>query len=108
VDSLPGKLATRVFEGGGNLAPERRFQVALAAALLARPQVLLVDDTRVALDADAERAVDEALARFAHRGGTVLRATLRPAARASADLHLALESGRPAEPTSRDDRAWLH
>ena len=108
VDSLPGKLATRVFEGGGNLAPERRFQIALAAALLSRPQVLLVDDTRVALDADAERAVDEALARFAHGGGTVLRATSRPAARAAADLHLPLDAGPRADVTTHDDRAWLH
>lgn len=106
--SLPQGLATRIQEGGANLAPERRFQVALAAALLARPSVLLVDDSRVALPPDAEQALEQALAAFASRGGSVLRFTCRDSARAAADVRLQLDCGVTDRQQVRRDSAWLH
>lgn len=108
VATLPQGLATRIHEGGVNVAAERRFQVALAAALLAKPKVLLVDDSRVVLPADAERALEQVLADFVAGGGLVLRCTHRAGARGAANRHLRLDA-RTAEPAASDhDHAWLH
>ncbi len=83
VADLPWGLDTRIGEQGMALSGGQRQRVALARAILARPQVLLLDDPLSALDVHTEAKVTEALAHVltastalvvAHRPSTVLLA----------------------------------
>lgn len=80
---LPWGLETRIGEQGMALSGGQRQRLALARAVLARPAVLVLDDTLSALDVHTEKLVEEALRRVladttglivAHRASTVLLA----------------------------------
>jgi ATP-binding cassette subfamily B protein len=83
VHDLPWGLDTRIGEQGMSLSGGQRQRLALARAVLAQPQVLVLDDTLSALDVHTEKLVEEALRRVladttglvvAHRASTVLLA----------------------------------
>jgi ATP-binding cassette subfamily B protein len=83
VADLPWGLDTRIGEQGMALSGGQRQRVALARAILARPEVLLLDDPLSALDVHTEarvtRALTEVLATstalvVAHRPSTVMLA----------------------------------
>ena len=83
VHDLPWGLDTRIGEQGMSLSGGQRQRLALARAVLARPRVLVLDDTLSALDVHTERLVEDALRRVladatgivvAHRASTVLLA----------------------------------
>jgi ATP-binding cassette, subfamily B, bacterial len=83
VHDLPWGLETRIGEQGLSLSGGQRQRLALARAVLARPKVLVLDDTLSALDVHTEKLVEEALERVlgqttalivAHRASTVLLA----------------------------------
>jgi ATP-binding cassette subfamily B protein len=61
VYELPFGLDTRIGEQGMSLSGGQRQRLALARAILARPKVLVLDDTLSALDVHTEAAVIEAL-----------------------------------------------
>src|SRR6185437_16811963 len=80
---LPWGLETRVGEQGYTLSGGQRQRLALARAVLGRPQVLVLDDPLSALDVHTEAQVERALRRVlagttalvvAHRPSTVLLA----------------------------------
>ena len=82
---LPFGLQTRIGEQGMSLSGGQRQRLALARAILARPRVLVLDDTLSALDVHTETIVTEALrvalagvtaVVVAHRASTVLLADL--------------------------------
>ena len=83
VRDLPWGLNTRIGEQGMSLSGGQRQRLALARAVLAKPAVLVLDDTLSALDIHTEALVEEALKRVlagvtgmvvAHRASTVLLA----------------------------------
>ena len=83
VYDLPWGLDTRIGEQGMSLSGGQRQRLALARAVLARPAVLVLDDTLSALDIYTEALVEAALRRVlsgvtgivvAHRASTVLLA----------------------------------
>ncbi len=83
VYDLPWGLSTRIGEQGMSLSGGQRQRLALARAVLARPTILVLDDTLSALDIHTEALVEEALQRVlvgvtgivvAHRASTVLLA----------------------------------
>ncbi|HLT62194.1 MAG TPA: ABC transporter ATP-binding protein, partial [Microlunatus sp.] len=83
VYDLPWGLNTRIGEQGMSLSGGQRQRLALARAVLAKPRVLVLDDTLSALDVHTEALVEEALKRVlvgvtgivvAHRASTVLLA----------------------------------
>ena len=83
VRDLPWGLDTRIGEQGMALSGGQRQRLALARAVLARPKVLVLDDTLSALDVHTEKLVEDALQSVlgsttglvvAHRASTVLLA----------------------------------
>lgn len=83
VHDLPFGLQTRIGEQGMSLSGGQRQRLALARAILARPAILVLDDTLSALDVHTEAVVTEGLRRVlrgvtaivvAHRASTVLLA----------------------------------
>ena len=83
VYELPWGLDTRIGEQGMSLSGGQRQRLALARAVLAKPTVLVLDDTLSALDIHTEALVEDALQRVldgvtgilvAHRASTVLLA----------------------------------
>jgi len=92
VDDLPWGLETRIGEQGLSLSGGQRQRLALARAVLARPQVLVLDDPLSALDVHTEALVEEALARVL-AGTTSLIVVHRPSTIALADRVALLERG---------------
>jgi len=82
-NDLPWGLETRVGEQGMSLSGGQRQRLALARAVLAKPAILVLDDTLSALDVHTEALVEEALRNVlsettgivvAHRASTVMLA----------------------------------
>jgi len=83
VYGLPHGLDTRIGEQGLSLSGGQRQRLALARAIVSRPEVLILDDPLSALDIHTEAAVEQALASvlagttalvIAHRASTVMLA----------------------------------
>ena len=111
VRDLPWGLDTRIGEQGMSLSGGQRQRLALARAVLARPAVLVLDDTLSALDIHTEALVEEALRTVlgrgrttgiivAHRASTVLLADrvalLQEGRIAAVGTHAELLAGVPA------------
>jgi ATP-binding cassette subfamily B protein len=92
VHDLPWGLDTRVGEQGLSLSGGQRQRLALARAILGRPQVLVLDDPLSALDVHTESLVEEALRRVLH-GVTALLVVHRPSTLALADRVAFLHDG---------------
>jgi ATP-binding cassette subfamily B protein len=88
---LPWGLGTRIGEQGMALSGGQRQRVALARAILARPEVLILDDPLSALDVATEERVTRALGELL-TGVTALVVAHRPSTVALAD-RVALLSG---------------
>ncbi|MFD5224724.1 ABC transporter ATP-binding protein [Microbacterium sp. NPDC058342] len=93
VDTLPEGLETIIGEEGLSLSGGQRQRLALARAVAAAPQVLVLDDPLSALDVDTEALVEEALRRVLAET-TALIVAHRPSTVALADRVALLERGR--------------
>ncbi len=91
--SLPDGYDTVVGERGMSLSGGQRQRLALAASLLSRPSVLLLDDTTSALDPVTETRVRATLNRLM-AGRTCFVVTHRVSTAMASDLVLVLEDGR--------------
>jgi ATP-binding cassette subfamily B protein len=89
---LPWGLDTRIGEQGMALSGGQRQRVALARAILARPQVLVLDDPLSALDVHTEERVTRALGEVL-AGTTALVVAHRPSTVALADRVALLDGG---------------
>ena len=89
---LPWGLDTRIGEQGMALSGGQRQRVALARAILARPQVLILDDPLSALDVHTEERVTRALGQIL-TGVTAIVVAHRPSTVALADRVALLDGG---------------
>jgi ATP-binding cassette subfamily B protein len=89
---LPWGLDTRIGEQGMALSGGQRQRVALARAILARPEVLILDDPLSALDVHTEERVTRALGEVL-AGTTALVVAHRPSTVALADRVALLAGG---------------
>ncbi len=109
INGFPYGFGTKVGERGLALSGGQRQRIAIARALLADPQLLVLDEATNALDSENEALVQQALRRLmkgrtnliiAHRLATVLGAQHIIVI----DKGLLVESGSPQELLSRDTR----
>ena len=96
VYDLPFGLQTRIGEQGMSLSGGQRQRLALARAVLGRPDVLVLDDPLSALDVHTEALVEEALRRVL-RSTTALIVAHRPSTVLLADRVALLVDGRIAD-----------
>lgn len=92
VASLPDGLDTRVGARGAMLSGGQRQRVSIARAVLAQPQVLILDESTSALDGDTERDLLMAIRRE-FIGRIVILVTHRPQAAAHATRTLEVRRG---------------
>ena len=92
VDKLPHGLDTKVGERGVTLSGGERQRVAIARTLLAKPDVLLLDEVTSQLDAGNELALRETI-RKVSKNSTVLAIAHRLSTVADAERIFVLEEG---------------
>jgi ATP-binding cassette subfamily B protein len=93
VERLPQGYETMLGERGYSLSGGQRQRIAIARAILADPQVLILDDATSAVDATKEHEIRAALAQVM-RGRTTLVIAHRPATIALADRVAVVDRGR--------------
>ena len=96
VERLPEGYETVLGERGLSLSGGQRQRIAIARAILADPQVLILDDATSAVDATKEHEIRAALSEVM-AGRTTLVIAHRPATIALADRVAVVEGGRITE-----------
>jgi ABC-type multidrug transport system fused ATPase/permease subunit len=102
VRDLPDGLDTIVGERGYRLSGGERQRLTIARVLLARPQVVILDEATAHLDSTSEAAVQAALAE-ALVGRTSIVIAHRLSTIRQADQILVIEEGRVAERGTHDE-----
>jgi ATP-binding cassette subfamily B protein len=90
--NLPQGYDTMLEEGAKNLSGGQRQRLAIARALLTRPEILILDEATSSLDPESERIVRENLAEIA-RNRTVIIVSHRLSMLRDADRTIVLQNG---------------
>jgi ATP-binding cassette subfamily B protein len=93
VDALPAGLDTRIGEGGVGLSGGQKQRLAIARALLKKPELLLLDEATSALDAESEEHIRATIEQLKGRC-TILVIAHRLSTVRQADRILVLQAGR--------------
>ena len=102
VERLPEGYETMLGERGFSLSGGQRQRLAIARAILADPQVLILDDATSAVDATKEHEIRAALAQVM-AGRTTLVIAHRPATIALAKRVAVVEDGRVVEQGTHEE-----
>ncbi|HEY4304670.1 MAG TPA: ABC transporter ATP-binding protein [Gemmatimonadaceae bacterium] len=107
IEKLPAGFATTIGERGVKLSGGQQQRLAIARAILANPQILILDEATSSLDTESEQLIQASMSTLlagrttfiiAHRLSTVRRA----------DLILLLDSGRVVEQGTHDQLMARH
>ncbi|MCW7985129.1 ABC transporter ATP-binding protein [Streptomyces sp. NEAU-L66] len=93
VERMDGGLEAPIAQGGGNVSGGQRQRLAIARALVRRPEIYLFDDSFSALDYATDAALRAALARETDRA-TVVIVAQRVSTIRGADRIVVLDEGR--------------
>jgi ATP-binding cassette, subfamily B, multidrug efflux pump len=93
VERMPGRLDAPIVQGGTNVSGGQRQRLAIARALVRKPEIYLFDDSFSALDLATDARLRGALAPTV-RDATVLIVAQRVSTIMNADQILVLEDGR--------------
>jgi ATP-binding cassette subfamily B protein len=93
VESMPEQLDAPIAQGGTNVSGGQRQRLAIARALVRRPEIYLFDDSFSALDYATDAALRSALARETS-GATVVIVAQRVSTIRQADRIVVLDDGR--------------
>ncbi|MGY4975359.1 ABC transporter ATP-binding protein [Streptomyces nigrescens] len=93
VERMEGGLEAPIAQGGGNVSGGQRQRLAIARALVRRPEIYLFDDSFSALDYATDAALRAALARETDRA-TVVIVAQRVSTIRGADRIVVLDEGR--------------
>ncbi|KAJ3059104.1 Multidrug resistance-associated protein 1, partial [Quaeritorhiza haematococci] len=96
VSNLDSKLDHTITEGGENLSAGQRQLMCLGKSILARPKVLVMDEATAAVDAEADKRIQEAI-REQFVGTTVISIAHRLNTIAGFDRVLVLDAGEVVE-----------
>ena len=99
---LPQGYDTVLTEGGGNLSQGQRQLLTIARAIVARPDVLILDEATSSVDTRTERQIQEAMQRLMH-GRTSFVIAHRLSTVREADTIIALDDGRIVESGTHDE-----
>jgi len=102
VERLPEGYETMLGERGYSLSGGQRQRLAIARAILADPQVLILDDATSAVDATKEHEIRAALAQVME-GRTTLVIAHRPATIALAEKVAVVEEGKILEQGTHEE-----
>jgi ATP-binding cassette subfamily B protein len=93
VSAMPGVLDAPITQGGTNVSGGQRQRLAIARALVKKPEIYLFDDSFSALDLATDAQLRAALAPYV-AGATVLIVAQRISTIVNADQILVLEDGK--------------
>jgi ATP-binding cassette, subfamily C, bacteriocin exporter len=96
IGQLPERFATVIGERGANLSGGQRQRLAIARALLRKPEILIFDEATSHLDTATEQAIQENL-RTALAGKTVVLVAHRLSTVKNADVIYVMHQGRVVE-----------
>jgi ATP-binding cassette subfamily B protein len=93
VEAMPEKLDATIAQGGTNVSGGQRQRLAIARALVRRPEIYVFDDSFSALDTGTDARLRAALARSV-AGATMIVVAQRVSTIVDADQIIVLEDGR--------------
>ncbi len=93
VEAMPDGLQATISQGGGNVSGGQRQRLAIARALIRKPEIYVFDDSFSALDLTTDARLRAAL-KPVTRDATVLIVAQRVSTIRDADLIVVLEDGR--------------
>jgi len=89
---MPGGLEARIEQGGSNVSGGQRQRLAIARALVRKPEIYVFDDSFSALDLTTDARLRAALVPYTRQAAVVIVAQ-RVSTITSADLIIVLEDG---------------
>jgi ATP-binding cassette subfamily B protein len=102
VRTMPGGLDARIEQGGANVSGGQRQRLAIARALVRRPEIYVFDDSFSALDLATDARLRAALGPYTADAAVVIVAQ-RVSTISTADVILVLEDGQLVGRGSHDD-----